>query len=104
VHLPGGCRYHHAALPRPEATFRDRSPPTWLLCWALIALSSYAVLQIVPVLIGLLSVLSPERSDIASDLQRIGIPLSAAPLSVVPSETLFQLFRVAGCTLLFLEA
>lgn len=91
---------YHAATPRSEVA----PPPTRLLCWALIALPAYALLQIVPVPVGVLAILSPERADIASSLQRIGIPLSSAPLSVVPSETLFHVFRIVGCTLLFLAA
>lgn len=79
-------------------------PPDRLLLWTLVALPAYVLWQILPLPVGLLQLLSPERAEIASALDRIGLHQSFVPVSVAPSETLFQLSCIAGCTLLFLAA
>ncbi len=53
--------------------------------WAFAAVALAAVLQLVPLPLGVVRVLSPERAKLSEALGAIGIPAQSATLSVVPA-------------------
>ena len=81
----------------------DRAPALdRKLCWLLVLLSSYVAFQLVPLPSFLLRLLSPARAELLGGAAQAVPGIAFAPLSVVPSETLSHLLRIAGYTLVFL--
>jgi hypothetical protein len=81
---------------------RDLAPIERWLVWAVILPSAYVSLQLVPLPIGLLRVLSPERAALASALGSVMPPPSFAAISINPAVTLAYLLSIIGYTLAFL--
>jgi O-antigen ligase len=71
------------------------------LVYPLFLIPFFAAIQLIPLPIGLLRVLSPARAALADQLSFLGIATTARPLSVVPSATLVQFLRLAACSLVF---
>jgi len=68
----------------------------WLLLFP-----CYVVVQLLPLPLFLLRLLSPTRASILDSLARLMPPASFAPLSIVPAITVTELARVVAYTLLF---
>lgn len=67
------------------------------ILWPAIALPLYLAFQIVPLPIGLVSLVSPARAEIHQSLALVTQPRSWAPLSVVPAVTLLHLVQTVSC-------
>ncbi|MBI3695408.1 MAG: O-antigen ligase family protein [Acidobacteria bacterium] len=70
--------------------------------WLSLIWVGYAVLQAVPLPLGLVRVLSPARAEIAAALEPIALGSRFASLSVVPHATLAHAARLAAYTAIFL--
>jgi O-antigen ligase len=73
-----------------------------LLRWLALLVPAYIVLQLVPLPIFLVRILSPERGQILDGLRLLVPPVDFAPLSISPATTSTHLFRIIGCLLVFL--
>jgi O-antigen ligase len=82
---------------------RDLAPPLgrWL-AWAVVLAPSYVALQLVPLPIFLLRILSPTRAGLVASLGTIMQPPTVAALSVSPAVTVGYLLNIVACTLTFL--
>jgi O-antigen ligase len=81
----------------------DLAPPMepWF-GWAVLLVPSYVALQLVPLPLSLLRVLSPTRARIADSLGLVMQPPGFVPLSITPATTFAHLFRIIGYTVIFL--
>jgi len=62
----------------------------------------YIAFQCLPLPVGLLRILSPERARILDTLARVAAPVHFAPLATTPATTFLYLFRFIGYTTAFL--
>jgi O-antigen ligase len=82
---------------------RDAPPPLDALSRGLLAaLFVLAVLQVIPLPLGVLKIISPARAELLTAAQPLLGPVSMATLSVQPAATLEHIFRLAGYVLVFL--
>lgn len=91
----------------PEITRRSpditRAPRMDRLSQALLTLFGFlALLQIVPLPLPILQILSPARASLVAATAPVLGPVSAAPLSATPARTLEHLERLAAYLLVFL--
>jgi len=77
-------------------------PPAPALCWAAVLLPTYVLLQVIPLPLAALRVLSPERAAAVDTLASIGAQLHFASLSVSPINTFRQFLLVCGYVVMFL--
>src|SRR5947207_11283743 len=63
---------------------------------------AYIAFQLVPLPLGILTVVSPTRAEVASALGSIAPAARFAPLALSPSGTSVHLARLTGCVLLLL--
>lgn len=84
-----------SAADRPDAGPRD---PVLL---AALLLPLYIVVQLIPLPLSIIGVVSPVRAEVAEALQRIGGSGSWVPLSVSAAWTSSNVSRVVGCVLVF---
>jgi hypothetical protein len=72
------------------------------LLWATLMLPAYVALQLVPLPLAFLRIVSPARAAVQQALAAV-LPIGAwAPLSLVPAATARSLVQVCACVLLFL--
>jgi O-antigen ligase len=76
--------------------------PGRVLRWAAALLPAYVLLQVVPLPVAILSVLSPERVEALNALGPIGEKVSFASLSVVPAGTFQYFLLVCAYLVIFL--
>src|ERR1035437_5416351 len=69
--------------------------------WAALLVPSYVALQLVPLPLRLLRILSPARAEIAASLGALLPVPSFAPLAVTPTATVVELSRIVGYALVF---
>jgi O-antigen ligase len=83
---------------------RDVRPslPDRVVRWTVILLPAYVLLQVVPLPVALLRVLSPARAERLAALSPIGAKLDFASLSVFPAGTFQYFLLVCGYLLIFL--
>lgn len=81
----------------------NAAPPMHpVLNWLVLLIPAYVALQLVPLPVFLVRILSPERGRILDSLQTV-VPLPFfAPLTVNPATTFAYLFRIIGYLLVFL--
>jgi O-antigen ligase len=78
-----------------------RRPP-WRWAWLAALTPAYALLQVIPLPLGLVRILSPNRARIA-DLAATAMPTASwAPLSVAASETFLHCLLLTACAVVFL--
>jgi O-antigen ligase len=83
----------------------DLAPsPEWWLWWPLVMLLGYIGLQLIPLPEALLQILSPTRAKLLQSLNAVSPGAAYAPISVFPSASLAQLFRVAAYIVVFVLA
>lgn len=75
-----------------------RSRIAWMAC----LLPVYALLQLIPIPLTAMRVVSPSRAALTDALGPIGVKPAWAPISVTPSATLYQFLVFAACATLFL--
>jgi O-antigen ligase len=91
------------ALAHWVVTRRSAGPPLrGALRWAVLLLPAYVALQLVPLPVTVLEILSPARAELVRYAGALGAAERFAPLSVVPGATMHQFLLVCGYTLLFL--
>jgi O-antigen ligase len=73
-----------------------------VLRWPLILLPAYVLLQLVPLPVAWLEILSPARAQLAAAASRVLPPAAFAPLSVAPAATFEHLLRVCAYVTTFL--
>jgi O-antigen ligase len=73
-----------------------------LLAWLAALAPATALLQLVPVPTGLLSVVAPGRAELVNGLADVMTAPRAVPLSIDPASTVSSLFNIVVCTLVFL--
>lgn len=80
-----------------------QAPPLdrWFL-WPLVLLPVFVVLQLVPMPLPVLGLLSPARAEHADALASVSLGRHFLPLSVLPSATWVGLFQILACTAVFL--
>ena len=84
----------------PDSDLAPTLPP-WL-AWAVFLIPCYVALQLIPLPMVLLRILSPDRAAITDRLAPVtGIP-RFVPLSLSPELTFAYLFRIVAATALFL--
>jgi O-antigen ligase len=83
-----------------RANFAPRLPANRR--WALLALFGVAALQLIPLPVGLLRVLSPGRASLTEALGSIGTSVRAAPLSVAPAASWEWTITLLGLILTYL--
>jgi O-antigen ligase len=83
-----------------RANFAPRLPANRR--WALLALLVVAALQLIPLPLGLLRVLSPARAALSGPLGSIGTPVRAATLSVAPAASWEWSITLLGLILTYL--
>lgn len=82
---------------------RGRAPQLgWGLDWMVLLPPVYAFCQAVPLPLGVIRLLSPERARLVDGLGAVMTPPQWAPLSVTPTATLFHCLLFTGCVVLFL--
>jgi O-antigen ligase len=84
----------------PRSALAPRLSP-WIR-WPALLLPLYAVLQLVPLPLGVLRVLSPARAAQVAALAPVAGSMQRAPVSVMPSATLRLAVTMAACLLIFL--
>ena len=81
----------------------ERAPlPGRMVCWALALFPAYVLLQVVPLPVPLVRVLSPARAEGVAALERIGAQVNFAALSVSPAATFQSFLLVCGYVIVFL--
>ena len=70
--------------------------------WALALLPAYVLMQVVPLPVALVRVLSPARAEALAALDRIGAQVNFASLSVSPAATFQSFLLVCGYVIIFL--
>jgi len=76
--------------------------PGRVMRWTLALLPSYILMQVVPLPVSLLRVLSPARAEALAALDRIGARVNFASLSVSPAATFQSFLLVCGYVIVFL--
>ena len=76
--------------------------PGGVVRWALALLPAYVLMQMVPLPVGLLRVLSPARAEGVAALDRVGAHVNFAALSVSPAATFQSFLLVCGYVIIFL--
>jgi O-antigen ligase len=76
--------------------------PGRLVRWTLALLPAYLLMQVVPLPVALLRVLSPARAEAVAALDRIGAHVNFASLSVSPAATFPSFLLVCGYVIVFL--
>src|SRR5207245_1930554 len=76
-------------------------PPERWMWWLLVLLVGYIGLQLVPIPAPLLQILSPARAKLVESLKGVSAGMSYAPISVFPSGSLAQFFRMAAYVVVF---
>jgi putative inorganic carbon (hco3(-)) transporter len=81
----------------------DLAPPIqpWLL-WTSLLLPAYVALQLVPLPVFMLNVLSPARAGLLDSLHHITTAPAFAPVSIDPATTVQYLFKFIAYALVFL--
>jgi hypothetical protein len=83
----------------------DLAPPAqWWFRWPPLLLLGFIGLQVVPLPMWLLRVVSPARAGLLQSLARVLPGTASAPISVFPSATLTQFLHVAAYTVVFVMA
>ncbi len=72
------------------------------LSWLVSLLPAYALLQIIPLPLILMRILSPARAELEFALRPVVPDVAWAPLSIHPPATMAVFLLIAGCTLIFL--
>ncbi len=70
--------------------------------WPLVLLLSGAFLQLVPLPLAVIRILSPERAEVHEALANVIPGAGWVPITLGPEATLFQAVRIAGCVLVVL--
>jgi O-antigen ligase len=84
-------------------SWKGRSPLLGsVLWWAAVLLPAYVLLQVVPLPLAMLRVLSPMRAEAMDALGPVGAKTSFAPLSVFPAGTFQYFLLVCGYLVTFL--
>jgi O-antigen ligase len=78
--------------------------PGRVLRWSAVLLPAYVLLQVVPLPMSVLHVLSPARTEAMDALGPVGAKVSFAPLSVFPAGTFQYFLLVCGYMVIFLLA
>jgi O-antigen ligase len=78
------------------------SLPGGALRWALALLPAYVLMQVVPLPVSLVRVLSPARAEALAALDLIGAKVNFASLSVSPAATFQSFLLVCGYLIIFL--
>lgn len=100
-----------AVLPRRWETPREalhgvphetRTARSDALFWLALLLPAYAALQLLPLPLAFLRILSPSRRESLDALARLGLEPRFAPLSVIPPATLTHLLLVCAYAAIFL--
>jgi O-antigen ligase len=78
--------------------------PGRLLRWTIILLPAYVLLQVIPLPVAVLRVLSPARAEAMDALGPVGAQVSFASLSVFPAGTFQYFLLVCGYMVIFLLA
>ena len=92
-----------AMLLTPGSPRDEWSPlPGRVLRWTAVLLPAYVLLQVVPLPVALLRMLSPARAEAIDALVRIGAKLNFASLSVVPAGTFQYFLLVCAYVVIFL--
>ena len=82
---------------------RERPPVLPLgIRWPLVLLLSGAFLQVVPLPLAVIRILSPERAEVHEALASVIPGASWVQITLCPEATLFQAVRIAGCVLVVL--
>ena len=76
--------------------------PGRLMRWATALLPAYVLLQVLPLPVAVLRLLSPARAAAVRALEPVGTRLNFAPLSVYPARTFQSFLLVCGYALVFL--
>jgi len=76
--------------------------PRRVLRWATVLLPAYVLLQVVPLPVAMLRVLSPERAEAMNALGPVGAKVSFASLSVLPAGTFQYFLLVCSYLVIFL--
>ncbi len=76
--------------------------PGRVVRWTLALLPAYILMQVVPLPVALLRVLSPARAEAVAALDRIGAKVNFASLSVSPAATFQSFLLVCGYVIVFL--
>lgn len=90
-----------AALVGVSAADRPGDGPRDPVLLAALLLPVYIVVQLIPLPLSIVEVVSPIRAEVAGALQRIGGAGSWVPLSVSAASTSSNVSRVVGCVLVF---
>ena len=91
------------ALTYRIATRRIAAPPLrGALGWSVVLLPAYVALQLVPLPVRVLEILSPARAELIRGFNHLGFVQTIAPLSALPEATMKDFLLVCGYTLLFL--
>ena len=69
--------------------------------WLPLLLPVFGLLQVVPLPLGVLRIVSPARARLVDALGTMDIKPAWAPLSVTPSATVFHCLMLAGCLVVF---
>ena len=77
--------------------------PGRVLRWAAVLLPAYVLLQVVPLPVAVLRVLSPARAEAMDALGPVGAKVSFASLSVFPAGTFQYFLLVCGYMVIFLS-
>ena len=76
--------------------------PGRVLRWTTVLLPAYVLLQVVPLPVAVLRVLSPARAEAMDALRPVGVTVSFASLSVFPAGTFQYFLLVCGYLVIFL--
>lgn len=87
-------------LPKSRASFG--SPTNKWLIWTVLLFPSYIALQLVPLPLPLMRIISPERAGLFESLQSLMQTGGFVPLSIAPATTFAHLFRILAYTVTFL--
>jgi O-antigen ligase len=104
------CHEHGRGRDRGEALSPStiyHLPPTIVrpgrvVRWALALLPAYVLVQVVPLPVALVRVLSPARGEALAALDQVGAPVHFAALSVSPAATFQSFLLVCGYVIIFL--
>ncbi|MFI5109760.1 MAG: O-antigen ligase family protein [Terriglobales bacterium] len=80
------------------------APPGRVLRWTAVLLPAYALLQVVPLPVAVLRLVSPARAEMVDALGPIGAKVGFASLSVFPAGTFQYFLLVSGYLVVFLLA
>ncbi len=72
------------------------------LKWLILLFLGYVAFQLLPLPLGLIRIISPNRAELLDALYHVVPGSGFAPLSIVPAQTLSHLLRISAYTLVFL--